>query len=140
MTTRTRPRPRTSPPALTHFTASSATIGHIVELVTAIRPSWDPGLVRVVLHSHADAVNGADLAIAALRCAADESMPYPKSIGWRGSHWDGLATMPLDVAPLERCDVCGKTEPRCYSERVGIDDDHAFEPRPATRPERQARR
>jgi hypothetical protein len=124
-----RPAPVNSTPSLTHFTASLETIDHIVKLVETIRPGWDPGLVRVVLHSHANHVAGADLAIAALRCAADESMPYPKSIGWRGPHWDGLDTMPLDVAPLERCDTCGKVEPRCYSERVGIDDDHAFEPR-----------
>lgn len=126
---RTRQHPRISPPALTHFTAGLDTIDHIAALVTAIRPSWEPGLVKLVLHSHTSIVNGADLAIAALRCAADESMPYPKSIGWRGRHWDGLETMPLDVAPLDRCDVCGKVEPRCYSERIGIDDDHAFEPR-----------
>lgn len=134
MTTRnrTRQRPRVSPPALTHFTAGLETIEHIAALVTAIRPSWEPGLVKLVLHSHTGVVNGADLAIAALRCAANEDMPYPKSIGWRGPHWDGLETMPLDVAPLDRCDVCGKTEPRCYSERIGIDDDHAFEPRRAT--------
>ncbi len=115
-------------PALTHFTAGPDTVNHIAALVTAIRPSWDTGLVKVVLLSHASVVNGADLAIAALRCAANESMPYPKSIGWRGPHWDGLETMPLDVAPQERGDICGTTEPRCYSERVGIDDDHAFEP------------
>lgn len=129
---RTRQRPQASPPALTHFTATTETIGHIAALVANIRPSWDPSLVRLVLHSHASQVNGSDLAIAALRCAANESMPYPKSIGWRGPHWNGLATMPLDVAPLDRCDTCGKTEPRCYSDRVGIDDDHAFEPRRST--------
>jgi hypothetical protein len=126
---RTRQPPRTSPPAITHFTAGPETVEHIAALVAQVRPSWDPGLVKLVLYSHVSMVNGSDLAIAALRCAANEAMPYPKSIGWRGPHWDGLETMPLDVAPLERCDTCNKTEPRCYSERVGIDDDHAFEPR-----------
>jgi hypothetical protein len=132
--TRTKQTPRTSPPARTHFTAGMETVDHIAALVAEIRPSWDPHLVKLVLHSHTSMVNGADLAIAALRCAADESMPYPKSIGWRGPHWSGLETMPADVAPPEQCDVCGKVEPRCYSERIGIDDDHAFEPRrPVTR-------
>lgn len=126
--TKTRRAPSTSPPALTHFTAGLDTVEHIAALVATIRPSWDPGLVKVVLHSHAQVVNGADLAIAALRCAADERMPYPKSIGWRGPHWDGLETMPLDIAPQQRCGVCGKVEPRCYSDRPGLDDDHAFEP------------
>lgn len=119
---------------LTHFTASSESLDHITALVVAVRPQWEPSLVKYVLRSHASVVNGNDLAIAALRCAADENMPSPKSIGWRGPHWRDLETMPLDVVRPERCDVCNKPEPRCYSERIGIDDDHTFEPRrPVTR-------
>lgn len=116
-----------------HFTASAETIDHITALVAEVRPSWDPYLVKAILLAHRGQVNGSDLAIAALRAARDENLPSPKSIGWRGKHWDGLEPPPEIAAP-DRCDVCGKTEPRCYSTRVGVDDDHAFEPRrPVTR-------
>lgn len=129
MTTRARaPHPEATRASLTRFGASPETLAHLIALVTAIRPDWDPGLVRIVLASHSSTVLASDLAIASLRCAADPSMPYPKAIGWRGPHWDGLTTTPLDAPSTERCDVCGKTEPRCYSTRVGVDDDHAFTP------------
>lgn len=115
---------------VTAYHATADTISHLVALVAQARPDWDSGLVRIVLHSHADQVTGNDLAVAALRCAANPDMPTPKAIGWRGPHWDGLATMPVEVAPRERCSVCGKTEPRCYSVRPGLDDDHVFDPVP----------
>lgn len=110
------------------YTASHDTLSHVIALVEQARPEWDPGLVRIVLHSHTGHVDGNDLAIAALRAAADLNLPGPKSIGWRGPHWDGLGTKPPEIKDQLRCVVCGKTEPRCYSERPGLDDDHVFEP------------
>jgi hypothetical protein len=110
------------------YTASPDTIAHIAALVEQSRPQWDKLTVRVVLQSHAHEVDGNDLAIAALRCAADPKMPSPKFIGFRGPHWQGLGTTPPEAAPRPICSVCRKPEHRCYSERKGIDDDHAFEP------------
>lgn len=118
---------------ITRHTASPETIGHITALVAGIRPDWDPGLVKIVLHSHAGQVAAEDLAVAAIRAAGNLDLPTPKAIGWRGIHWDGAETLPREVAPRERCGVCGKTEPACYSTRPGVDDDHRFEPVAVTR-------
>jgi len=102
-------------------------LGSLVDLVFEVRPEWDPGLVRLVLVAHKDQCNFGDLSIAALRAARTPEVRTPKAIGWRGPHWDGLATKPLHVEHRERCAVCGKTEPRCMFERPGPDD-HPFEP------------
>lgn len=111
------------------YTASTETLNHLAELIEQERPEWDPALVRYILSSHTASVAGTDLCIAALRCAQDRAMPSPKAIGWRGPHWRDLATMPSEVRSPDRCDTCGKPEPRCYSERPGRDDDHEFVPR-----------
>ena len=110
-------------------TASPETLDHLTALVAQAEPRWDPSLVKVVLLSHRSTVDGTDLAIAALRCAKSGKFPTPKAIFWRGPHWDGLATTPPELRPRETCGICGRTEERCYSTRVGIDDDHRFEPR-----------
>jgi hypothetical protein len=108
------------------YNAGTDTVSHISALVCAARPDWDEWLVRAVLMSHAMQVDGNDLAIAALRAARNPDLPGPKAIGWRGPHWDGLTTKPPTIADPARCASCGKTEPFCYSRRVG-DDDHVFE-------------
>lgn len=113
-----------------HYTASHQTIDHIVQLIAEVQPVWEPGLVRVVLYGHTAQVHGNDLAIAALRFAAsDDALRIgPKGIGWRGPHWDGLNSKPIEAEDLRWCGVCGKRgEPRCRLERFG-DDDHEFEP------------
>lgn len=112
---------------MTSYNAGTDTINHIADLVFAARPQWDTWLVRAVLQGHALQVDATDLAIAALRCAKNPDMPGPKAIGWRGPHWDGLATTPPNIAATERCAICGKPEPQCYSRRPGLDDDHIFE-------------
>lgn len=113
---------------LTRCHAAPETLAHLAELLHQVRPDWEPTLIKVVLINHADRVALDDLTIAAMRCAQNVDYPTPKAIMWRGRHWDGLATVPPEIAPAQRCDVCGKTEPRCYGERVGVDDDHAFVP------------
>lgn len=107
------------------YTATLDTLDHIAALVQQQRPEWEPSLVKIILRSHADLVDGTDLAIAALRAANNLDLPTPKAIGWRGKHWDDLATQPIEVKSPERCDTCGKPEPRCWSERPGPDD-HRF--------------
>lgn len=109
------------------YQASPETLDHLAALVHQARPDWDEPLVRLILQGHAHQVDGNDLAIAALRAAANPALPKPASIGWRGPHWRDLDTVPPEAALPKRCSVCGKTEPRCYTERPGIDDDHAFE-------------
>lgn len=109
------------------YTATGPVLEHVTALVCQERPEWDPALVRLVLHAHTALVDGTDLAVAALRCAADRYYLTPKAIGWRGRHWDGLDSKPLEARTGPRCSVCGKPEPRCYGERPGPDD-HAFEP------------
>ncbi len=102
-------------------------LGPLVATLVALRPDWEPGLVRIVLHGNERHVDAADLVVAAVRCAAAPSRLPPKAIGWRGPHWAGLATTPPAAAPRARCGVCGKTEDRCALERWA-DDDHTFEP------------
>ena len=108
------------------YAPTADTIDHLTALVCQRRPAWDSGLVTIVLRAHASQVDGNDLAIAALRAAADERLPGPKAIGWRGPHWLGLDTCPPEAKRQPRCGICGKPENRCY-DRKGIDDDHAFE-------------
>lgn len=113
------------------YNPNPAVVDHIAALVVQACPEWDLLLVRVVLNSHAPHVDGTDLAIASLRAATTDRFRSmgPRAIGWRGPHWDGLGTMPPEIAAsAARCDTCGKSEERCYSTRVGIDDDHAFLP------------
>lgn len=114
---------------LTRHTASTEDIAHITALVANVRPDWDAGLVRLVLLSHRDQVDAADLAVATIRAAQNPDYRTPKSIGWRGPHWDGSTTRPPAVVERERCTVCGKVESRCYGDRPGRDDDHEFEAR-----------
>lgn len=109
------------------FTASPFTLDCIAELVVQVRPAWDQTTVRAVLMSHAPTVDGADLAVAAIRCATNLDFHTPKAIGWRGPHWHDLETKPAEAASPRRCGVCGKPEPRCYGERPGAGDDHTFE-------------
>lgn len=111
------------------YTATPETIEHIVLLVEHARPEWEPALVRIILNNLASQVDGSALAVAAIRAANDPDMPSPKAIGWRGKHWEGLWSAPPEVQGGPRCDVCEKTEARCYGERPGPDD-HVFTPRP----------
>ena len=103
-----------------------AGVDHLAQLLAVIRPDWDTGLVRVVLHSHTHQVRAADLIEASIRAARVERFTSPRFIGWRGQHWDGLATRPVEAAATAWCAICGKVEHRCLSERYG-DDDHEFE-------------
>lgn len=112
------------------YTARQAELSAIADLVFQERPEWDRNLIFVVLTSHVALVDGTDLAIAALRCAQNRDYPTPKAIGWRGPHWRGLDTMPIEVRAPDRCKTCGRTEPDCYAVRPGQGDDHTFEPRP----------
>lgn len=114
------------------YTATHDTLARIADLVHEERPEWDATVVRLVLVAHASTVTGTDLAIAALRAAANPDLPKPAAIGWRGPHWEGLATAPAGHQAGPRCDVCGKREPQCYGQRPGRDDDHAFSPRAAS--------
>lgn len=108
--------------------ASDAMIAHIAALVHDARRDWDVVVVKLVLGAHRTQCAGTDLFIAALRAAQNDQFLTPKAIGWRGPHWDGLATRPVEAESAVRCDTCGKTEPRCYSDRPGKDDDHVFRP------------
>lgn len=106
---------------------TSTTISHLVALIYEVRPDWESVVVRAVLNAHADQVRLSDLSVAAIRCAADPTVVSPKVIGWRGPHWRGLQTKPgIPSDPGPKCGVCGKPEPRCWSERPGPDD-HQFE-------------
>lgn len=110
------------------YRASKDTVDHIAALVMQERPEWDPAVVTIVLDRLTVTVDGSDLAVAALRAAQNRDLPSPKAIGWRGPHWSGLSTVPLEIKAGPRCTVCGKREPQCYGQRPGRDDDHAFEP------------
>lgn len=105
---------------------TSTTISHLVNLIYEVRPDWEPGLVRLVLNAHVDQVTLCDLSIASLRAASNLDARSPKVIGWRGPHWQGLRTKPIEVRDPAICGVCGKPEPRCWGERPGPDD-HVFE-------------
>ena len=107
--------------------ASSEDLHSIAQLVSHIRPDWPRAIVESVLQAHAHQVHAGDLAVAAIRAAQNVEYHTPKTIGWRGHHWDGAVTKPNEVQ-LHRCLVCGKREDRCAMERPGRDDDHAFEP------------
>lgn len=112
-----------------HFTATADTLDHITALVCQVRPDWDRAVTLSILRSHAHQVDGGDLAVAAIRAAQVSDFRTPKAIGWRGPHWSGLETEPPEhTESRTRCRICGKTEPRCYSERPGPGDDHTFEP------------
>lgn len=107
--------------------ASRSEVDHLALLIIGLRPEWDEGLVRVVLLSHRDQCDASDLAIAALRAARNPDCPHPKWLGHRGPWWDVAITTPVYVKPTERCQICNKTEPDCYSQRPGAGDDHRFE-------------
>lgn len=111
------------------FTPTELTLNQIAELVVQTRPDWEIHEVRSILRSHAHQVDGADLAVAAIRCATNRDYHRPAAIGWRGPHWDGLGTLPPQAQNSPPCDVCNKPESRCYGERVGKDDDHDYTPR-----------
>lgn len=118
------------------YTATTETIDHIAALVEQQRPEWEPALVKIILRSHVSHVDGTDLAVAALRAATNLNLPSPKAIGWRGPHWDGLATKPPEITDLRWCSVCGRREPDCYAVRHA-GDDHTFEA--SARPPRNRR-
>lgn len=109
------------------YTAGPDDLHSIAQLVSHIRPEWQRAVVESVLLAHAHQVHAADLAVAAIRAAQNTDYKTPKTIGWRGPHWEGAKTKPHELT-LYRCRVCGKREDRCAMERPGLDDDHAFEP------------
>lgn len=113
-----------------NYTPTTDSLHAIALLVNQARPDWPPALVLSVLEGHATNVDGSDLAIAAIRAARTPTYRTPKTIGWRGPHWDGLTTQPAGMLPTARCGVCGKFEDRCLTQRIGLDDDHEFEPTP----------
>lgn len=128
MRTATR-RPHRKPnPTLTGYNAGRETVTALTHLVVMARPQWEPNLVQLILLDLAPKVRGNDLAIAALRAAANHDLPGPRAIAWRGPHWRDLDSDP-PAGPLNppRCGVCGRREPDCYSIRPG-GDDHDFEP------------
>lgn len=106
----------------------NATLDAITHLVHEARPSWPPTVILAVLEAHAHHLDSTDLAIAALRAAKNPAYHSPKTIGWRGPHWDGLGTMPSGMMTSRRCGVCGRFEDQCLTTRIGRDDDHEFEP------------
>lgn len=111
------------------YAPSHETTDHLIALALQERPDWDRGLLRLVLDDLvAKQVTGTDLAIVTLRLAADPRSLPPKAIGWRGPHWRDLDSTPPEVQPSARCQTCGKPEPRCLTERPGLDDDHAYDP------------
>lgn len=111
---------------LTH-TAGTDELQAIAFLVAQIRGEWPAAVTMSVLQAHAGQCDAGDLAVAALRAAMNPEYRTPKTIGWRGPHWDGSKTKPNQVQ-LRRCNTCGKREDRCAMERPGLDDDHDFEP------------
>jgi hypothetical protein len=113
--------------------ATDRELAHIADLICGYRPGWDPNLVAYILRDASRDVASSDLAVAAIRYAADPKYDTPKGIKWKGPHWRDLATRPVDVQISEqRCDTCGKPESRCITERPGPDD-HPFTPTPAPR-------
>lgn len=115
-------------PTLARYTPDSDALDAIACLVSKARPDWSPVLVRSVLDAHAHQVDPSDLAVAAIRAAKTPTFMSPKTIGWRGPHWAGLDTMPVGLLTSRRCGVCGKFEDLCETTRIGVDDDHEFEP------------
>lgn len=113
---------------LTKINLSPTVCQEIAELVSLFRPDWPAHIVRSVLESHPHA-EALPVAIAALRAAANPDLPHPRSIMWKGKHWQGIeGTLPAAVRPLERCEVCGKTEELCYTAPGRAQDDHPFTP------------
>lgn len=113
----------------TPYQAGPESLAHLSALVYQARPSWDAGLVRIVLADLARRVDGSDLAVAAIRAACDPSIATPRAIGFRGRHWDDLGTAPEGTKGGPRCRTCGLVESRCVV-RPGADDDHDFDPAP----------
>ena len=111
-----------------HYTPTYADLEAIAHLVSQARPAWPAALVLSVLQAHSSQVDGSDLAVAAIRAAKTPTFTSPKTIGWRGPHWDGLVTKPSGLLSSVRCGVCGKFEDLCLTTRIGQDDDHEFEP------------
>lgn len=100
----------------------------LADLVIKLRPKWDRWILLSVLQSHAHNVTLEDLTVASVRVASDPTIDTPKAIGWKSRHYRDLDTAPVMVhKQRERCDVCGKTEERCITERPGPDD-HAYTP------------
>lgn len=110
--------------------ASERFLAALVEQLVEVRPDWQAVEIRAVLIGHRHQVYAGDLAIASMRAAQTPDFRTPKTIGWRGPHWQGLETQPVEIRRRELCGVCGKTEDRCETQRVGVDDDHRFEPTP----------
>lgn len=120
--------------ALSNLAPGPGTLDHLVALVAALRPDWDPGTLRAVLVGHSDHCRVSDLAVAAIRAAQVEDYRSPKAIGWRGPHWDltPRANRPVEQRARPRCRTCGKDEAACYSTRPrvldpALVDDHTFE-------------
>lgn len=114
------------PDDLDHTHATRDHCQAIASLAHAARPDWPEPAILSVLQSHAAQVHLADLTVAAMRAAQRPEFRTPRAIGWRGPHWDGAKTLPVEVAAKDRCDTCGKVESRCLTERPGLDDDHVF--------------
>lgn len=112
---------------LTYGAIGDDDLAALAVFVGHLRPDWPSPVVAGVLMAHRDQADAGDLAVAAIRAAQNPEYRTPKVIGWRGPHWDGARRKP-NQADYYRCGICGKPEDRCTMERIGRDDDHAFEP------------
>lgn len=112
----------------TQHRATDHELDLIADLVCRFRPGWDRPLVRYILNDCTE-VAAPDLAVAAIRYAADPRFDTPKGIKWRGPHWRDLDTQPVEVTiATQKCDTCGRPEHLCVTVRPGRDDDHVFAP------------
>ena len=122
-----RDRTKMTTDTTTH-TASQDDNLALAQLGSNIRPEWPAAIVTAVLQGHAHQADAGDLAVAAIRAAQRPHYKTPKTIGWRGPHWDGCRTSPNRLQTGQRCGVCGKPEDLCETQRAGLDDDHDYEP------------
>lgn len=112
----------------------------IARVVNALRPEWDEPGIRAALRPVAGR-NAFDVAMAAIRAAADSGANNPGVIPTEGPHWfeKPSAATPKDMAyatvPFEEaCVTCGRSEYWCSTaerpaDKDGERDTHVFQSR-----------
>lgn len=126
---------------MTEIQLDKATAEHLAAVVAALRSDWDERGIVAALAQARDRGDVSQVAMAAIRAAADPSNRTPAVIAMEGPHWrekpaaarikdPAYATVPFE----EACVTCGRSEYWCRAAERPVDDDgerdgHVFQSR-----------
>jgi hypothetical protein len=79
---------------------------HLATFINAVRPSWHPTAIMNALAAARERGPAFDVALAAIRVAANSQKETPAIIPLEGPHWHQSARSPVPPIPPRKCPTC----------------------------------